>query len=145
MVKFILLIGLTALTGCTSFANVEVKNDPDFSLVEPIELGLDVLNAELMLDKNVNNIIYSAIKTHRENDLITLYLQETKFASKQTTRNQESKKNDKLNFDPMTLLGSVAYPLWFSGIAFTSNVDHRNNLQNRMKVNGMFVTRSYSF
>ena len=43
MVKFILLIGLTTLVGCTSLPDSKMKNDPEFAPVEPTEPGVDVI------------------------------------------------------------------------------------------------------
>ncbi len=145
MIKFILLIGLTALTGCTSLPTVEMKNDPEFAPVEPIEPGFDVVNSGSMFQPEYSNNLYSDISAHRVGDIITVYLEEATSASKTAGSSQEKKNSYKLEIDQMTLPGASVSPLSVSGVSAglgqsskfegDADADQSNNLQGSITVN----------
>ncbi|PKG38624.1 flagellar basal body L-ring protein FlgH [Psychromonas sp. Urea-02u-13] len=145
MIKLILLLGLTVLSGCTSLPNVEAKNDPEYAPVEPIEPGVDVVNSGSLFQASYSNNLYSDIKAHRVGDIITVYLQESTSASKKAGSSQEKKNSYNLDIDQMTLPGSGTNPLSLSGIGIgigqkskfegDADADQSNNLQGSITVN----------
>lgn len=145
MIKFILLMTLTVLTGCTALPNVEVKNDPEFAPVEPTEPGVDAIVSGSMFQENYSNNLYSDIKAHRVGDIITVYLEEATSASKKMGSSKAKKNSYKLNIDQMTLPGSGTNPLSLSGIGMglsqnskfegDADADQSNKLQGSITVN----------
>jgi len=145
MVKFILLVGLVALTGCTTLPNVEVKNDPEFAPVEPIEPGVDVVNSGSMFQENYTNNLYSDIKAHRVGDIITVYLEESMSASKKAGSSQSKTNSYGLGIDSTVLPSISNSPLTISGgeaglnqnskFEGDADADQSNNLQGSITVN----------
>lgn len=145
MVKFILLIGLTVLTGCTSLPNSEVKNDPEFAPVEPTEPGFDVVNSGSMYQENYVNNLYSDIKAHRVGDIITVYLEESTSASKKAGSSQAKKNSYNLSIDqtivpsfgstPVSLSAGSAGVGQSTSFAGDADADQSNNLQGSITVN----------
>jgi len=145
MLKFILLIGLAALTGCTSLPDSEVKNDPDFAPVEPMEPGIDVVNTGSMFQENYVNNLYSDIKAHRVGDIITVYLEEATSASKNAGTSHEKKNTYGVTIDSTIIptKGSTPLTITGGGAGFNQNskfegdadADQSNNLQGSITVN----------
>ncbi|PKF62764.1 flagellar basal body L-ring protein FlgH [Psychromonas sp. psych-6C06] len=145
MLKFISLVGLMLVSGCTSLPDTEVKNDPEFAPIEPTEAGIDVVNTGSLFQDNYVNNLYSDIKAHRIGDIITVYLEEATSASKKAGSSQEKKNSYNLDIDPMTLPGSGTNPLALSGLSIGANqnskfegdadADQSNNLQGSITVN----------
>lgn len=145
MVKFISLIGLTVLTGCTSLPDQQVKNDPEFAPIEPTDPSVDFINTGSMFQENYTNNLYSDIKAHKVGDIITVYLEEATSASKKSATSQGKANSYKLDIDPMTLPGSGTIPLAVSGLAVgtsqnssfkgDADADQSNKLQGSITVN----------
>ncbi|WP_022941025.1 flagellar basal body L-ring protein FlgH [Psychromonas hadalis] len=145
MVKFIFLIALITLTACTTLPDVEVKNDPEFAPVEPVEPGIDVVISGSMFQDNYANNLYSDIKAHRVGDIITVYLEESTSASKKAGSSQEKKNSYNLSIDAATLPTGGSTPITTTagniGIGQKSkfegdaDADQSNNLQGSITVN----------
>ncbi|WP_413701504.1 flagellar basal body L-ring protein FlgH [Psychromonas sp. KJ10-10] len=145
MIKLTLLLSLSVLAGCTSLPNEEVRNDPEYAPVEPIEPSVDVVNTGSLFQVNYSNNLYSDKKAHRIGDIITVYLQESTSANKTAGTSRAKSNSYDLNLDPMTLPGSGTIPLAVSGLgvglsqdsAFTgdADADQSNSLQGSITVN----------
>jgi flagellar L-ring protein precursor FlgH len=145
MIKLIILLSLTALAGCTSLPDVEVKNDPEYTPVEPIEPGVDVVNTGSMYQVNYSNNLYSDIKAHRIGDIITVYLQESTSANKKAGTSIEKKNNYDLGLDqsifptkgssPLTISGGSAGFDQSSKFQGDAGADQSNSLQGSITVN----------
>ncbi|GLS89287.1 flagellar L-ring protein [Psychromonas marina] len=145
MVNFILLIGLAVVTGCTSLPNAEVKNDPEFAPVEPMEPSVEMINTGSMFQENFGNNLYSDIKAHRVGDIITVYLEEATSASKNAGTSQEKKNSYDLGIDqtlfpskgssPLTISGGSAGLNQSSKFEGDADADQSNNLQGSISVN----------
>jgi flagellar L-ring protein precursor FlgH len=145
MSKFILLIGLTMLAGCTSLPDSEVKNDPEFAPVEPTEPGYDVVNTGSMFQEDYVNNLYSDIKAHRVGDIITVYLEEATSASKNAGTSHEKKNNYDLGIDATVFPSKGSSPITISGgsagfdqsskFEGDADADQSNNLEGSITVN----------
>jgi len=142
MVKFILLIGLTALTGCTSLPDSEVKNDPEFAPVEPIDPAIDFVHTGSMYQDHHTNNLYSDIKAHRVGDIITVFLEESTSASKTAGTSQDKDNSYSLGVDPTVvggnlsaIAGASADLTQTSSFSGDADADQSNNLQGSITVN----------
>lgn len=148
------LIGLlicTSLIGCTSLPNEQVKNDPEFVPVEPIEPDWNVVSTGSLFQSSYANNLYSDIKAHRVGDIITVYLEEATSAKKKAGTSLEKKNNYSLSVDELTLPSANGTPVTISGFGggFDQNgkfegdadADQSNSLQGSITVN---VTRVLS-
>lgn len=145
MIKLILLLSLSVLAGCTSLPNVEVKDDPDYTPVEPIEPSVDIINNGSMFQDSYANNLYSDIKAHRVGDIITVYLEEATSANKKAGTSLEKKNSYNLDIDELTLPGNSTHPLALSGVGAgltqkskfegDADADQSNNLQGSITVN----------
>lgn len=145
MFKLLLLVSLGVLAGCTSLPNAEMKNDPEFSPIEPIEPGVDVIQSGSMFQENYSNNLYSDIKAHRIGDIITVYLEESTSASKKAGTSLEKKNKYNLDIAPVVMPGSGTSPLSLSGVSVgmkqagkfegDADADQSNNLQGSITVN----------
>ena len=99
MKKVIILFTLFGLAGCTSLPNEEVKNDPEYAPVEPLEADLNMVpTGSLFQDRYANNL-YSDIKAHRVGDIITVYLEESTSAKKQAGTSLDKSNSYNLGVD----------------------------------------------
>lgn len=143
---------LLALTGCTSLPNEQVKNDPEYMPVEPLEADVDVVTTGSMFQDNYANNLYSDIKAHRVGDIITVYLEEATSAKKKAGTSLEKSNSYNLNVSDITL-PNLKYGGQYSLDAFgggadqsstfegDSDADQSNSLQGSITVN---VTRVLS-
>jgi len=145
MIKLILSVSIILLAGCTSLPNEEVKNDPEFAPIEPIEAGVDVVNSGSMFQENYANNLYSDIKAHRVGDIITVYLEEATSASKKAGSSQEKKNSYDLSIDQTVVPTGGSTPMIISGgsagfgqktkFEGDADADQSNNLQGSITVN----------
>jgi flagellar L-ring protein precursor FlgH len=145
MIKLTLLLSLSVLAGCTSLPNEEVRNDPEYAPVEPIEPGVDIVNTGSLFQIDYSNNLYSDKKAHRIGDIITVYLQESTSANKTTGTSLAKTNSYDLGIDPMTIPGSGTNPLAVSGLdigtsqsssfAGDADADQSNSLQGSITVN----------
>jgi len=142
MGKFIILMSLTALAGCTSLPNSEVKNDPEFAPVEPTDPAIDFVHTGSMFqDNHLTNNLYADIKAHRIGDIITVFLEEATSASKNAGTSQSKNNSYDLDIDPVAIAGNslasgvtagISQDIDFQGDA---DADQSNNLQGSITVN----------
>lgn len=145
MFKFILLISFTLLAGCTSLPDEEVKNDPEFMPIEPMEPDYDVAETGSLFQDNYANNLYSDIKAHRVGDIITVYLEEAMTAKKKTGSSLNKKNAYNLNIDPVVLPGLNNSSLTTTGAKVglsqgskfegDADADQSNSLQGSITVN----------
>lgn len=150
MLKLILLITFTLLAGCTSLPNENVKDDPEFIPVEPVEPDYDVATSGSLFQDSYANNLYSDIKAHRIGDIITVYLEESTSAKKKAGSSQAKTNSYNLDIDPMTVPGNGT-PFTLSGLGIGSaqkskfegdaDADQSNSLKGSITVN---VTRVLS-
>lgn len=149
MKNTLLVCTLISLVGCTSLPNGTVKNDPEYSPVEPVEADLNVVPTGSLFQDSYANNLYSDIKAHRIGDIITVYLEESMSASKQAGTSLDKSNSFSANVDSITLPNGNAIPGFgfggglsqdssFSGDA---DADQSNSLQGSITVN---VTRVLS-
>ena len=72
MKNIIILCSILSVIGCTSLPNEEVKNDPEYTPVEPVEADLNVVPTGSLFQHSYANNLYSDIKAHRIGDIITV-------------------------------------------------------------------------
>lgn len=140
----------TLLAGCTSLPDEQVKDDPEFIPVEPVEPDYDVVSTGSLFQDDFANNLYSDIKAHRIGDIITVYLQESTSANKKAGSSQGKKNTYNLDIDPMTVPGNGT-PFSLSGLGIGSSQQSKfegdadaaqsNSLQGSISVN---VTRVLS-
>ncbi|MCP4323975.1 MAG: flagellar basal body L-ring protein FlgH [Psychromonas sp.] len=143
--KLILSVSMILLAGCTSLPNEEVKNDPEFAPIEPVEAGVDVVNSGSLFQENYANNLYSDIKAHRVGDIITVYLEEATSASKKAGSSQAKKNSYGITIDgtvvpsggstPMTISAGSAGLGQNSKFEGDADADQSNNLQGSITVN----------
>ena len=140
MGKFIILITLAMLAGCTSLPDEEVKNDPEYAPVEPVEQSVNAVNNGSMFQDNYVNNLYSDIKAHRIGDIITVYLEESTSANKKSGTSLEKKNEYGLNIDPVVVGPSASVGI-SAGLSQGSkfegdaDADQSNNLHGSITVN----------
>ncbi|MFT6986855.1 MAG: flagellar L-ring protein precursor FlgH [Psychromonas sp.] len=147
MFKLTLLISLSLLAGCTSLPNENVKDDPEFIPVEPPALDYDIASTGSMYQDSYANNLYSDIKAHRIGDIITVYLNESTSAKKQSGSSQAKSNSYDLGVDPMVVPGNGT-PFSLSGLGIgasqqssfegDADADQSNSLKGSITVN---VTR----
>jgi len=145
MVKFIHLIGLTVLSGCTSLPDSEVKNDPEFAPVEPNEPGVNIVHTGSMFQADYSNSLYSDIKAHRIGDIITVYLEEATSASKNAGTSQSKSNSYNASLDSTIFPSTGTNPVIISGgsggfdqtsqFSGDADADQSNNLSGSITVN----------
>ena len=146
MKKYILLLTFLALVGCTSLPNEEVKNDPEYTPVEPVESDLNVVPTGSLFQDSYSNNLYSDIKAHRVGDIITVYLQESTSAKKKVGTSTAKKSSYDLSIDALNLPGIQKGPYSAGGNQQTkfegdSDAAQSNSLKGSITVN---VTRVLS-
>ncbi|MDA7746088.1 flagellar basal body L-ring protein FlgH [Psychromonas sp.] len=151
MKNLIILLTLLSVVGCTSLPNEEVKNDPEFTPVEPLEPDLNVVPTGSLFQANYANSLYSDIKAHRVGDIITVFLEEATSAKKNAGTSLEKKNSYDLAVDELTFPNTSGNTMTISGFGggFSqggkfegdSDADQSNSLQGSITVN---VTRVLS-
>lgn len=151
MKNLIILMTAFSLIACTSLPNEEVKNDPEFAPVEPLDADKNVVPTGSLFEDSYANNLYSDIKAHRVGDIITVYLQESTSAKKKAGTSLEKKNNYNLSVDEITFPSTNATPKTIYGFGGggsqnskfegDSDTDQSNSLQGSITVN---VTRVLS-
>ena len=149
MRNIIILCAIFSVVGCTSLPNQEVKNDPEYAPVEPLEADLNVVTTGSLFQDSYANNLYSDIKAHRVGDIITVNLEESTKATKQAGTSLDKSNSYKMSVDDITLpSGSLVPGFGFgggisqdSGFAGDADADQSNSLKGSITVN---VTRVLS-
>lgn len=146
MKKCIALLMIISLAGCTSLPNEEVKNDPDFTPVEPVEADLNVVPTGSLFQDSYSNNLYSDIKAHRVGDIITVYLQESTSARKKAGSSTAKKSSYDLGIEALNLPKIKMGPYSAGGTQQNkfegdADADQSNSLKGSITVN---VTRVLS-
>lgn len=151
MKNIIFLFSLFSIVSCTSLPNVEVKDDPEFMPVEPLEADFNVVATGSLYQDNYANSLYSDIKAHRVGDIITVYLEEATSAKKKVGTSLDKSNSYNLSVDnitfpsanltPKTIYGFGGGGTQDSSFSGDSDADQSNSLQGSITVN---VTRVLS-
>ena len=149
MKNIIILFSMLSIVGCTSLPNEQVKNDPEYAPVEPLEADLNVVPTGSLFQHSYANNLYSDIKAHRIGDIITVYLEESISAKKQAGTSLDKSNSFSASVDDITLPGGSAIPAFGIGGGLSQNssfsgdadTDQSNSLQGSITVN---VTRVLS-
>ena len=149
MKNMLILFSFLSIVGCTSLPNEQVKNDPEYTPVEPVEADLNVTPTGSLFQHSYANNLYSDIKAHRIGDIITVYLEESTSAKKQAGTSLDKSNSYNVNVDTVTLPGETSIPAFGLGGGITqdsafsgdSDTDQSNSLQGSITVN---VTRVLS-
>lgn len=149
MKNIILLLTVFGMVGCTSLPNEQVKNDPEFSPVEPLEADQNVVPTGSLFQHNYANNLYSDIKAHRVGDIITVNLEESIKATKQAGTSLDKSNSLKASVDDITLPGGHSISAFglgggmsqSSAFAGDAGADQSNSLTGSITVN---VTRVLS-
>lgn len=149
MKNMLILFSMLSIVGCTSLPNEQVKNDPEYAPVEPLEADLNVVPTGSLFQHNYANNLYSDIKAHRIGDIITVYLEESISAKKQAGTSLDKSNSFSASVDDITLPGGNSIPAFGIGGGLSQNssfsgdadTDQSNSLQGSITVN---VTRVLS-
>jgi len=137
-------------TGCRP-KDEQVKNDPVFAPIEPVEPAVDVIPTGSLFQDSYANNLYSDIRAHRVGDIITVYLEESTSASKQAGTSYDKNNNYAIELGDITLpstsengvsvYGGGGEGSQTSSFSGDSGTDQSNSLQGSITVN---VTRVLS-
>ena len=149
MKNILILFSMLSIVGCTSLPNEQVKNDPEYAPVEPLEADLNVVPTGSLFQHSYANNLYSDIKAHRIGDIITVYLEESISAKKQAGTSLDKSNSFSASVDDITLPGGNSIPAFGIGGGLSQNssfsgdadTDQSNSLQGSITVN---VTRVLS-
>jgi len=129
----------------------QVKNDPVFAPIEPVEPAVNVIPTGSLFQDSYANNLYSDIKAHRVGDIITVYLEESTSASKQAGTTFDKNNNYSIEIADITLpsvtesgvtvYGGGGEGSQTSSFSGDSGADQSNSLQGSITVN---VTRVLS-
>jgi len=87
----------------TKINDEQVKNDPVFAPIEPVEPAINVIPTGSLFQDSYANNLYSDIKAHRVGDIITVYLEESTSASKQAGTSFDKNNNYSVEIGDITL------------------------------------------
>ena len=87
----------------TKINDEQVKNDPVFAPIEPVEPAVNVIPTGSLFQDSYANNLYSDIKAHRVGDIITVYLEESTSASKQAGTTFDKNNNYSIEIGDITL------------------------------------------
>lgn len=131
--------------------NEEIKNDPFFAPVEPVEPAVNVIPTGSLFQNSYANNLYSDIRAHRIGDIITVYLEESTSAKKQAGTSFDKNNNYSIAIEDITLpsttedgvtvYGGGGEGTQTSSFSGDSDTDQSNSLQGSITVN---VTRVLS-
>lgn len=149
MKNIIILCSILSVIGCTSLPNEEVKNDPEYTPVEPVEADLNVVPTGSLFQHSYANNLYSDIKAHRIGDIITVYLDESTTAKKKAGTSLDKSNTYNFSVDDITLPNGASIPGFGLGggvsqdsaFAGDADADQSNSLKGSITVN---VTRVLS-